>query len=57
MHKVLDVEERGDLVDYNGIGEEKNCGGGEGGRQPPHCFTLHLFALALLYPCFTLPLL
>ena len=62
MHKVLDVEERGDLVDYNGIGEEKNCGSGEGGRQPPHCFTLPLldllrFTLALLYPCFNLPLL
>ena len=51
MHKVLDVEERGDLVDYNGIGEEKNCGGGEGGRQPPHCFTFSLFTLVC--PCFT----
>ena len=36
MAKVLDVE-RGDLVDYNGIGEENDCGGGNGGRQPPHC--------------------
>ena len=38
----------GDLVDYNGTWEEKNCGGGEGGRQPPHCFTFPLFALASL---------
>ena len=28
-----------DLVDDNDIGEEKNNGDGEGGEEPPHCFT------------------
>ena len=38
MLNVLDVE-RGYLVDDNDIGEEKNNGDGEGGEEPPHCFT------------------
>ena len=30
------------LVDYNAIREEKNCGGEEGGEEPPHLFLLSL---------------
>ena len=38
MHKVFYLE-KGNLVDDDDIGEEKNCGGGDRGKEPPHLFT------------------